>query len=116
MLLLVSLQDAGGIAAATIVGVPKKPLHLPTNYRTHSGILNAAAAVVDVLRQYFPMVTNTNPQLHWEDLLPVSLYKVGWWSEDWYTRPHLHLLHIIHMWNCSEHSLLHLMNGLHQMQ
>ncbi|DBA81851.1 TPA: hypothetical protein ACH3X1_007570 [Trebouxia sp. C0004] len=48
-------KDAGGIAAATIVGVPKKPLHLPTNYRTHSGILNAAAAVVDVLRQYFPM-------------------------------------------------------------
>ncbi|KAL0051259.1 hypothetical protein WJX82_004398 [Trebouxia sp. C0006] len=48
-------KDAGGIVAATIVGVPKKLLHLPTNYRTHSGILNAAAAVVDVLRQYFPM-------------------------------------------------------------
>ena len=44
------------MAAATIVGVPKKPLHLPTNYRTHSGILGAAAAVVDVLREYFPMV------------------------------------------------------------
>ena len=45
------------MAAATMVGVPKKPLHLPTNYRTHSGILNAAAAVVDILKQYFPMVT-----------------------------------------------------------
>ncbi len=80
MLLSVSLQDAGGIAAATIVGVPKKPLHLPTNYRTHSGILNAAAAVVDVLRQYFPMVTytpSTQPQLHWENLLPASLREVG---------------------------------------
>ena len=76
-----SLQDAGGIAAATIVGVPKKPLHLPTNYRTHSGILNAAAAVVDVLRQYFPMVTYiplTWPQLHWQNLLPLSWHKVGW--------------------------------------
>lgn len=50
-------QDAGGVAAATLVGVPKKPLHLPTNYRTHSGILNAAAAVVDILKQYFPMVS-----------------------------------------------------------
>ena len=50
-------QDAGGVAAATMVGVPKKPLHLPTNYRTHSGILNAAAAVVDILKQYFPMVS-----------------------------------------------------------
>ena len=28
------LQDAGGVAAATLVGVPKRPLHLPTNYRT----------------------------------------------------------------------------------
>ena len=52
----VTWQDAGGVAAATMVGVPKKPLHLPTNYRTHSGILNAAAAVVDILKQYFPMV------------------------------------------------------------
>ena len=32
-------------------------MHLPTNYRTHSGILNAAAAVVDILKQYFPMVS-----------------------------------------------------------
>lgn len=45
------------MAAATIVGVPKKPLHLPTNYRTHSGILNAAAAVIDILKHYFSMVT-----------------------------------------------------------
>lgn len=44
------------MAAATMVGVPKKPLHLPTNYRTHSGILNAAAAVVDILKEYYPMV------------------------------------------------------------
>lgn len=41
------------------MGVPKKPLHLPTNYRTHSGILNAAAAVVDVLRHQFPRVSYT---------------------------------------------------------
>ena len=54
---LFSRQDAGGVAAATLVGVPKKPLHLPTNYRTHSGILNAAAAVVDILKHYFPMVS-----------------------------------------------------------
>ena len=45
------------MAAATTVGVPKKPLHLPTNYRTHSGILNAAAAVVDILKEYYPMVS-----------------------------------------------------------
>ncbi len=78
---MASLQDAGGIVAATIVGVPKKPLHLPTNYRTHSGILNAAAAVVDVLRQYFPMVAyspSTWPQLHWQKLLPSSWHEVGW--------------------------------------
>jgi len=53
------------VAAATMVGVPKKPLYLPTNYRTHSGILNAAAAVVDVLRHYFSMV-NSLPWLHIE--------------------------------------------------
>ncbi len=43
-----------------MVGVPKKPLYLPTNYRTHSGILNAAAAVVDVLRHYFSMVNSSS--------------------------------------------------------
>jgi len=48
------------VAAATMVGVPKKPLYLPTNYRTHSGILNAAAAVVDVLRHYFSMVSSSS--------------------------------------------------------
>lgn len=57
MFLLFCWQDAGGVAAATMVGVPKKPLHLPTNYRTHSGILNAAAAVVDILKDYYPMVS-----------------------------------------------------------
>ena len=62
-------QDAGGLAAATLVGVPKRPLHLPTNYRTHSGILNAAAAVVDILKQYFPMVgTLLLPALHLQQL------------------------------------------------
>ncbi|KAA6421340.1 MAG: hypothetical protein FRX49_08618 [Trebouxia sp. A1-2] len=53
---------AGGVAAATMVGVPKKPLYLPTNYRTHSGILNAAAAVVDVLRHYFSMHIDNLPR------------------------------------------------------
>ncbi len=48
------------MAAATMVGVPKKPLYLPTNYRTHSCILNAAAAVVDVLRHYFSMVNSSS--------------------------------------------------------
>lgn len=38
------------------VGQPKTPWHLPTNYRTHSGILGAAAAVVDVLREQFSQV------------------------------------------------------------
>ncbi|DBB04235.1 TPA: hypothetical protein ACH3X1_013259 [Trebouxia sp. C0004] len=55
-------KDAGGAAAATMVGVPKKPLYLPTNYRTHSGILNAAAAVVDVLRHYFSMHIDNLPR------------------------------------------------------
>lgn len=57
------------MAAATMVGVPKKPLHLPTNYRTHSGILNAAAAVVDILKEYYPMVSPKDPPAvhskHW---------------------------------------------------
>ena len=39
------------------VGQPKTPWHLPTNYRTHSGILGAAAAVVDVLREQFSQVS-----------------------------------------------------------
>lgn len=52
-------QIGGGVGGAAVMGVPKKPLHLPTNYRTHSGILNPAAAVVDVLRHHFPMVSYT---------------------------------------------------------
>ena len=36
-------QDAGGAASASAVGDPRKPLHLFTKYRTHSGILNAGA-------------------------------------------------------------------------
>lgn len=50
-------QDAGGVVAASVVGVPKTSLHLAANYRTHAGILNVAAAVVDVVREYHPMVS-----------------------------------------------------------
>ena len=50
------MQAAGGQAAAIHVGQPKKPWFLPTNYRTHAGILGAAAAVVDVLRDQFSQV------------------------------------------------------------
>jgi hypothetical protein len=46
-------QEAGGAAAATAIAVPGIE-HLRTNFRTHSGIIDVAAAIVDVLRRYFP--------------------------------------------------------------
>ncbi|KAL3154823.1 hypothetical protein ABBQ38_011365 [Trebouxia sp. C0009 RCD-2024] len=56
------LLDAGGVVAASVVGVPKTSLHLAANYRTHAGILNVAAAVVDVVREYHPMHIDNLPR------------------------------------------------------
>lgn len=54
---LVYLTGCHWCCAASVVGIPKNPLHLATSYRTHAGILNVAAAVVDVVREYYPMVS-----------------------------------------------------------
>ncbi|KAK9807285.1 hypothetical protein WJX73_007725 [Symbiochloris irregularis] len=47
-------KEAGGEARARPIGVPKAPHHLKVNYRTHSGILDVAASVVDLLKIFFP--------------------------------------------------------------
>ncbi|KAK9820310.1 hypothetical protein WJX72_008781 [[Myrmecia] bisecta] len=46
-------KEAGGEAAAVRIGLPAIE-HLRVNYRTHSGILDVAASVVDLLKRFFP--------------------------------------------------------------
>ncbi|XP_038075614.1 TPR and ankyrin repeat-containing protein 1-like [Patiria miniata] len=40
---------------SSAVSVPKNVYHLTYNYRSHSGILNLAATVVDILGHFFPL-------------------------------------------------------------
>lgn len=47
-------RGGGGDAAAAAVHSPEI-MHLEVNYRTHSGILDVASAIVDVLRALFPL-------------------------------------------------------------
>eukprot|EP00798_Chlamydomonas_sp_ICE-L_P021903 gene21903-28945_t len=46
--------ELGGESAATRVAIPPI-LQLTTNYRTHQGVLNTAALLVDLIKEYFPL-------------------------------------------------------------
>ena len=47
--------------------------HLKINYRTHAGIINVAASVVDLIRRFFPQV-----QLLWQSQAygPASIHRL----------------------------------------
>ncbi|XP_022085705.1 TPR and ankyrin repeat-containing protein 1-like isoform X3 [Acanthaster planci] len=48
-------KSAKALGKPTAATVPKKVYHLTINYRSHSGILNLAAAVLELMSHFFPL-------------------------------------------------------------
>lgn len=56
-------MQAEGEKGGLTVALPEIE-HLKVNYRTHAGIINVAASVVDLIKRFFPQVCLASTLLH----------------------------------------------------